>query len=307
MEQPMARPQPHLDKLQATLANDKLPAGDRPRIEEAIVRYRSWIREMESFDNSDGQLLKKLVDSLTRYKTYIDIDLIFGSDDDFLYRQKGQLKLDNSIIEEFLPWLIQEALVPGIGDQFRFGPTNCYSAIYFDSTLGDQKAGAGIRVRTKDQDFSIARKLYVKASHNPDFTSSSQVDTYIAYVATEIKTNLDKTMFQEACATARDLRIAVPGARYFMMCEWLDMTPVSTAPTDVEEVLILRRAKRVSSNIRKDFSDSTKRKEVASSYAAFLQANPFQPEVFARWIRHIEALLTDTDPVEGDVLQNGYF
>lgn len=303
----MAKPQPHLDKLHAALANDKLPASDQPRIKAAIRRYDEWIREMESFENKDGKLLEKLVKSLTEYKHYIDVDLIFDAEDDFLYRQKGQLKLDNSIIEEFLPWLIREELIPGIGEKFTCGPTNCYSAIYFESTLGDQKEGAGIRVRTKDQDFSIARKLYVKASHAADFSQSAQVDTYIAYVATEVKTNLDKTMFQEACATARDLRIAVPGARYFMMCEWLDMTPVSTAPTDVAEVLILRRAKRVSSSIRKNFSDSAKRKEARAGYIEFLRANPFQPEVFARWMGHIQALLTDGDPIEGDVLQNGYF
>ena len=36
-------------------------------------------------------------------KYYIDVDLIFDSPEDFLYRQKGQLKLDNTVIEEFLP------------------------------------------------------------------------------------------------------------------------------------------------------------------------------------------------------------
>lgn len=119
--------------------------------------------------------------------------------------------------------------------------------------------------------------------------------------------NLDKTMFQEACATARDLRIAVPGARYFLMCEWLDMTPVSTAPTDVSEVLILRRAKRPSSNVRKNFSENVKRKSARAEYVKFLESNPFQVDVFARWINHIKGILADSDPVERDVLQHGYF
>jgi hypothetical protein len=39
-------------------------------------------------------LLKLLID----YKNYIDIKLIFDSPNDFLYRQKGQLKLDNTIL-----------------------------------------------------------------------------------------------------------------------------------------------------------------------------------------------------------------
>lgn len=48
-------------------------------------------------------------------------------------------------------------------------------------------------------------------------------ETHIAYVAAECKTNLDKTMFQEAAATALDVKSAVPGANYYLLCEWLDI------------------------------------------------------------------------------------
>ena len=37
----------------------------------------------------------------TSYKRSVEFDLIFLSDEDFLYRQKGQTKLDSSILEEF--------------------------------------------------------------------------------------------------------------------------------------------------------------------------------------------------------------
>jgi hypothetical protein len=47
-------------------------------------------------------------------------------------------------------------------------------------------------------------------------------------VVSECKTNLDKTMFQGACATAHDVKSSVSGARYYLLAEWLDMTPVST-------------------------------------------------------------------------------
>jgi hypothetical protein len=85
------------------------------------------------------------------------------------------------------------------------------------------------------------------------------------------KSLLRQTKFQEACATARDLRMAVPGSRYFLLCEWLDMTPVSTATTDIEEVLILRGAKRLSSNIRKDYSDGTRRVDLRDEYIKHLK------------------------------------
>lgn len=51
-------------------------------------------------------------------------------------------------------------------------------------------------------------------------------ETNIAYLACECKTNLDKTMFQEASATALDLKSTVPSAKYLLLCEWLDMTPI---------------------------------------------------------------------------------
>jgi hypothetical protein len=301
------KPTTHLEKLRATQENEKLPASDRRRIEEAIERYYQWIKAMSSVHGTRDEMIIEMTRLVNEYKFYIDISLIFDSPDDFLYRQKGQLKLDNSIIEEFLPWLISETILPELGNGFNTGPTNCYSAIYFESTISDYRLGAGIRVRTKDQDFAISRKLYIKASHLPDFQDSAEVNTYIAYIAAEIKTNLDKTMFQEACATARDLRMAVPGSRYFLLCEWLDMTPVSTAPTDIEEVLILRGAKRLGSNVRKDFSTSAKRASLREEYSNYLAQHPFRADVFKRLVDHLSALLNNQEPIEEDVLQNGFF
>ena len=93
----------------------------------------------------------------------------------------------------------------------------------------------------------MALPLFLKASHNQDFSDSE--DTNLAYLAVELKTNLDKTMFQEASATAYDLKLALPSSRYFLLCEWLDMTPISTALTAIEEVIVLRKAKRMSANV----------------------------------------------------------
>lgn len=303
-------PTPHRDKLHATLANPKLPSVDVPRVNAALVKYDSWIKTLRSIVDGNGApdvVLGGLVDQLNLYKKYIDVDLIFDSPQDFLYREKGQLKLDNSIVEEFVPWLLNPILLPELkADEFKFGPTPCYAAIYFDGSLTNKKPGAGIQVKSKNQDFALSKRLFIRASHKQDFAESSDVDTYIAYVATEIKTNLDKTMFQEACATGRDLRSAVPAARYFLMCEWLDMTPVSTATTDVEEVLILR-GKRLNSNVRKEFSDNTKRLALKAGFVKYLDQYPFRKDVFGRWIEHIRGLLSDLVPLEDDVLKKGYF
>ena len=302
----MSMPTPHLEKLIATGNNDKLPPSDKTHIQKAIERYKQWIDNMKRATGTPEQVIDRMVQLLNEYKLFIDVDLIFDSENDFLYRQKGQLKLDNSIIEEFLPWLLSESVMPELDRRLTVGPTNCYSAIYFDSTLANNKPGAGIHVRTKDQDFALSRKLYIRASDSPDFSNAAEVNTFIAFMATEVKTNLDKTMFQEACATARDLRMAVPASRYFLMCEWLDMTPISTAPTDIEEVLILR-GKRMSSNVRKDFDTSAKRRTVREAYHNHLTTNLFRTDVFKRWIDHVKSLLSNENPIEENVLEKGYF
>ena len=244
----MPFPTPHLDKLRSALENDKLPAFDKPRIEEALQRYEIWIRDLNdaSTKRTPEEIITRMVALFQDYKFYIDFDLIFNSREDFLYRQKGQVKLDNSIIEEFLPHLIIPTIIPGLDTlQLQIGPTHTFSSVYFESTIGIPNVGGGMSIRSKDQDFALSKKLFLKASYTSDYLNSKEDSLNLAYVVAECKTNLDKTMFQEAVATAHDVKSAVPGAKYFLLCEWLDMTPTSSAPTDIEEVIILRKARRL--------------------------------------------------------------
>jgi len=281
----MSHSTPHGDKLRALIKNAKLPAGDRPRVRGAIQRYHAWVAELEAIEGTGDRLLAPMVASLNHYKTSIDLDLVFDSENDFLYRQKGQLKLDNTIVEEFLPWLVGRVLGDLIaGRGLTMGPANCFAQLRFDSDLPGGKSGGGMRVRSKDQDFVMARPLFLKASHDREFKDSTQAQTHLAYVAAEIKTNLDKTMFQEAAATANDLKWALPNSRYFLLCEWLDMTPISTSATSIQEVIVLRKAKRLSSNIRRSFSTAAGRRVARDEFREFLARHPFSPNSFERLI-----------------------
>ena len=98
-------------------------------------------------------------------------------------------------------------------------------------------------MRTKDQDFVLGKHLYVMTSFDKDFAKAEVIESHLGYVCVECKTNLDKTMFQEAVATSRDLKIAVPSSLYFLICEFLDMTPVSITSTQIDDVLVVRKAK----------------------------------------------------------------
>ncbi len=302
---------PHLDKLKATLANDKLPPGDKPQVEKAIEHYEQWIANMEitmEADMAEGERLERMVGLLNAYRNRMDIDLIFDSPDEWLYRQKGQIKLDNSVIEEFLPRLIHFSLIPEIAEMnITVGPVKAFSSLWFDSSLIQPAAAGGLNIRTKDQDFAISKPLYIKASHSLTFEEQVEVSTNLAYVAAECKTNLDKTMFQEACATARDLKTAIPGAKYFLLCEWLDMTPVSSRTTPIDEVLLLRGTKRIGSNIRHNFSTYKGRQEAREPYLEFLNSHPYRAKVFERFLGYIRQLLKNEPLDEQTVLERGYF
>lgn len=202
----MTFPTPHGDKLRALVGNDKLPGSDRPAVQAAIERYEAWIAESETIEGAGGELVEPLVASLNRYETSIDLDPIFDSQNDFLYRQKGQLKLDNTVLEEFLPRLVGRVFSDRLANRgLNLGPTKGFARLRFDSNLLNTAAGGGMTIRSKDHDFALARPLFIKASHREDFHEFREESTYLTYVATEIETNLDKTMFQEASATAYDL------------------------------------------------------------------------------------------------------
>lgn len=305
----MTFPTPHLNSLHAVHGNDKLPSGDKKRVEDAIATYKRWIGKLEAVQGGRTEQLRRMVELLNEYRNYIDVDLVFDSPNDFLYRQKGQLKLDNSVIEEFLPRLVgNPKILPALAPfAATVGPLQSFSAAYFNSSLDTIRPGGGLAIKTKNQDFAIAKPLYLKASHDPKFEVSVVQQTYISYIAIECKTNLDKTMFQEACATANDTKFAVAGARYYLLCEWLDMTPQSTAPTDIDEIIILRKAKRVNSNIRSKYATAAGRRSARSTYVEFLKKNPFQIAMFQRLIDHIEELIANEQPVEKSVLDMGYF
>ena len=99
----------HGEKIIAAIQSEKMPKADVDRLKEALSVYDSWIREIKSSSAQTlTELISSLVSSLNKYKFYIDVNLIFDSKEDFLYRQKGQLKLDNSVMEEFPPLLVRK-------------------------------------------------------------------------------------------------------------------------------------------------------------------------------------------------------
>jgi len=296
----------HGDKLKALLINNKLPISDKAKVQEAIKKYNVWRDSLLQLKGSTDVIVSKSVKLLNEYKNYIEIDLIFESKEDFLYRQKGQLKLDNTVLEEFLPLMVNSVFKTEIEKKnIILGPALCISGIRFDSSLAMDIAGGGIVLKQKAQDFAISKPLFLKSSHYNSFDKSIVQKTNIAYLACECKTNLDKTMFQEASATALDLKATVPTAKYILLCEWLDMTPISSSTTAIDEIIILRKAKRIGSGERQNYSSVVERAEKLKKYKEFIYSHPFAPDTFMRLIEHISDLINDTE--EREILNRGYF
>lgn len=300
----------HRDKLLALTKNPKLPESDLPKVKEALERHERWVTELDAIEEDGYELLQRMIALLNEYKYFIEFNLIFCSDNDFLYRQKGQLKLDNTILEEFLPRLVDQRLVPTLLNYsgLEFGPKKCFAGMAFGE-INKPLSSGGLFIKGKDQDFSISRKIHLKASPSNTYNS----DVYegvinIGFLAGEIKTNLDKTMFQEASATARELKSNVSGAVYLLLAEWLDMPPIDTKRTHIDEVILLRKAKRLNSNVRSKFSKAISRAEEAGTYSAFLKSNPYRAESFMRIVEHIRDCFPEHDELnEEEVLDKGYF
>lgn len=308
----MNLPTPHYEKLRATLDNEKLPKEDIAVIHEAIQRYQKWIADLRAVGGKDPrEIATAMVALLNEYRLYLDVEVIFDRQADFLYRQKGQIKLDNSVIEEFLPHLVYRCVLEtGAAKDVIMGPTTTFSSIYFSSSLHPPVIGGGLTIRSKDQDFAIARPLFIHASHDRHFTNKADTimkALFIGYILAECKTNLDKTMFQEAVATAHDTKSAVTGAKYYLLCEWLDMTPQSTAATDIDEVIILRKQKRLSSNVRTAYGSYEGRRKGREAFYNFLVDNPFRPEMFIRFVNHVTETLSLKEETETGALEQGYF
>ena len=249
MPDSMTRPTPHLDKLEAALVNPKCGDADRGLLRRAKQRYTTWLAAMNDLHSTGNARVADMVRLLNEYKDYLEVELIAQKGSDFLKRQKGQLKLDNSVMEEFLPHLLRSEIVERLeGTSFVTGPQQAFMSLAFMPS-GFRSLGGrpSVVIKSKDQDFAIATPIHYQFSSSGDFPEGGTAggEFALAVFAAETKVNLDKTMFQEAAGTAQRLKQGCPVARYFVLVEYLDMTPEDPRLTEIDNVYLLRKAKRL--------------------------------------------------------------
>lgn len=291
---------PHLDKLVAALSNPKC-VDDAPLLKDAIELYRKWIDDLGVVPGKGKDRVVEMVRLLNEYKDLFEVELVMKRGTNFLLRQKGQLKLENSILEEFLVHLVHPDIIEGLGDtRFVTGPQHAFMSLSFQPrAFSDLDQRPRVVVKTKDQDFVIGAEIHYKFAPSSDFPAedTEEGSLMLAVLAAECKVNLDKTMFQEAAGTATRLKMGCPVARYFVLVEYLDMQPEDPRLADIDNVFVLRHAKRLPFGKRNDVI------EVERQHKEF----PIDPELIWRFVEEIQAFVDIAWYDPNQVLPRGTF
>ena len=236
----------HKEKLVAAIQNRKA-AADVSLLQEAYSAYEQWIAAMQSLTETGEERVRRLVGLLNQYKDYLEVELIAGHGSDFLKRQKGQMKLDNSVMEEFLPYLVDSRILHNLPDAFELetGSQTSFMSLAFCPASIQELDRPQVVIKEKDQDFVIGKTLYYKFSSDKNFGADKTVagKLFLAVLAAECKVNYDKTMFQECAGTAARLKQGCPISKYYALVEYLDMQPEDTRLTSIDNVFLLRKAK----------------------------------------------------------------
>ncbi len=291
---------PHRDKLVEAIKNTKSVA-DVDLLHEILEHYELWVTSINELTTIGKARVLEMVKLLNQYKDFLEVDAIMGKGSSFLKRQKGQLKLDNSVIEEFLIHLIRPEIIVGLEAlDVATGPQNAFMSLSFrPSSLKALIRKPEVVVKTKDQDFVFGTKIHYKLSSESDFnaTATAEGSFILAVLAAECKINLDKTMFQEAAGTAARLKQGCPIAQYFILAEYLDMKPEDPRLTAIDNVFLLRHAERLQANKR------DKLDEVSRQHHDY----PIDGEVIWRFVEQIQRFVEAVWYEPKDALKRGSF
>jgi hypothetical protein len=168
--------------------------------------------------------------------------------------------------------------------QLEVGPQTAFMSLSFRPTnVSALNSKPDIVIKLKDQDFTIGKTVYYKFSSDNSFSSkrTNEGSLFLAVMAAESKINLDKTMFQEAAGTATRLKQGCPNSKYHMLVEYLDMTPEDCRLTDIDNVFLLRHARRLPFEKRDIY------KEVYDQHKNF----PIDGEIIFKFTEEINAFL----------------
>lgn len=290
----------HKEKLLAALQNRKVQE-DWPLLHEAFEAYQQWIIDMNSLTSIGSQKIIDMTRLLNQYKDFVEVELISARGSSALKRQKGQLKLDNSILEEFLPYLVDTQILNNLPTEFELetGSHTSFMSLAFRPSNIRTLNKPEIVIKSKDQDFAIGKSVYYKFSSDEHFSDPVTIDGkfFLAVLAAECKVNYDKTMFQECAGTAARLKQGCPVSKYYTLVEYLDMQPEDTRLTQIDNVFLLRKAKRL------PFEKRNVYEEVRDQH----QAYPISADVILHFVNEIQNFVDATWYNPDEALARGSF
>lgn len=290
---------PHREKLLAAIKNPKAKA-DKSLLEEAFKQYEDWSDRLTKLTSKGDKRVEEMTSLLNEYKDFLEVDLIAKKGSPFIKRQKGQMKLDNSIIEEFLIHLVSDDILKGLPKGIETGSQTAFMSLTFrPSTIEGLVEQPEIVLKQKDQDFTIGKSIYYQFSPDEKFDKKVTANgkLFLAVLAAEVKVNYDKTMFQECAGTASRLKQGCPLSKYYALVEYLDMKPEDVRLTDIDNVFLLRKAKRL------PFEKRSKFEEVRDQHRDF----PISSDVMKRFVKEMQDFISSTwyDPEQA--LNRGSF
>jgi hypothetical protein len=290
----------HKEKLLAAIANPKCK-DDLPLLDEALQVYQEWVNKTNSLTSTGKHKVREMTDLLNEYKDYLEVELIAHRGSPFIKRQKGQLKLDNTVLEEFLIRLVSPSILSSLPSfEIETGPQTAFMSLSFrPSTISHLNQPPDIVLKLKDQDFTIGKTLYYKFSSDSTFEQSKTTEgnLFLAILAAECKINFDKTMFQECAGTASRLKQGCPISKYYVLVEYLDMEPEDCRLTDVDNVFLLRHAKRL------PFQKRSLYEEVKNQHKDF----PIDSEVVYRFVQEMQTFIQAVWYDPDEALKRGSF
>ena len=296
----MANNTPHKEKLLAAIENPKAKQ-DIDLLKTAYAEYESWIKKLNALTTIGQERIIDMTKLLNEYKDFLEVDLIASKGSDFLKRQKGQLKLDNSVLEEFLIHLVNPSLLSNLPKfELDKGPQTAFMSLAFrPSTISSLNEKPEVILKVKDQDFTIGKTIHYKFSSDNSFSKDKTTvgELFLAVLAAECKVNYDKTMFQECAGTAARLKQGCPISKYYALIEYLDMQPEDTRLTEIDNVFLLRKAKRL------PFEKRSILNEIKAQHRDY----PISHEIISNFVKEIQKFIDATWYNPEEALKRGSF
>lgn len=232
----------HGSNILTKIKNTKFSKNDKEdELNFILSQYKEWFEKNEQLIGYTNEIIEKRVKWLNDYKAVIkNIDYT------------AQSKFHSSVLEEFLYYLFRDLLkdIMNSGNvdnkkvqKISIGGIRAYSNLYFaPKDILNFMQTSNMKINVKDQDFSIFRKVIIRADEE-------QKTINVPIVSIECKTYIDKTMLEGSIATADKIKNGNPYCLFLVVTETYDVSyEVDPAYSRIDQIYVLRKSKRRSND-----------------------------------------------------------